>query len=509
MAALHLIRADSDRASAASALLDALGVGGTALVVHDLCLARALVEPGEVALVVDQDADEWDEVGIGDVRLCRVQKVTEDGAFVDIDAHADAFLHRAEFLRDPAGEAMKPVIGSSFEVLVTSKDERSGRLRVSSRAVAARERIRTLAVGERLVGRVTGHTPGGTFLYLGFVASFLPISEDPGHVAFEREVDSEVEAMVLATDTDLAMVRVTRKNARDIAAQLAVLEIGQRVECVVTDVADFGLFAAVGPVEGLIRGSELDRPLHGSGGSPYQVGDRLEAEVVEIRPDRGQLGLSRRFAINEVLDRQLADLAIGDVVDTAVASVAPMGAFVEFRGMTGLVRRSEFSWARETEPEDLVAGSHRAAKIIKIDRDRRRVNLSFKQLTDDPMPALIAGLSPGARVTGRVTGVVNFGAFVALAAGVDGLIHYTELPRPVEAGAGDAGVRAQVAEGATVVARVLEIDAPKRRVSLTLRDPHPWLDGIGLPPIGARLAGSVAKIAEDGVRVVVCDRCSG
>jgi ribosomal protein S1 len=277
----------------------------------------------------------------------------------------------------------------------------------------------------------------------------------------------------------------------------------------VTDIADFGLFAAVGPVEGLIRASELDRPLHGDGESTYQIGDSLEAEVSQINPERGQLSLSRRFVLNETLDRQLDDLALGDVVDTVVASVVPMGAFVEFRGMTGLVHRSEFSWARETEPEDLVVGSHRAAKIIKIDRERRRVNLSFRQLTDDPMPALIAGLSPGARVTGRVTGVVNFGAFVALAAGLDGLIHYTELPRPVEPGTGDAGVRAQVSEGTAVAARILEIDPEKRRVSLTLRDPHPWLDGIGLPPIGTRLTGSVAKVAEDGIRVLVPDRLMG
>jgi small subunit ribosomal protein S1 len=115
----------------------------------------------------------------------------------------------------------------------------------------------------------------------------------------------------------------------------------------------------------------------------------------------------------------------------------------------------------------------------------------------------------GGRVAGIVTGVVNFGAFVGLTAGVDGLIHYTELPRPVEPGAGDDGVRAQVVEGSSVVARVLSIDAEKRRVSLTLRDPHPWLDGVGLPPLGARLSGSVVKVAEDGIRVTVFDRLLG
>lgn len=508
-AALHLIRADGDRVSAAGALLAALGVGGTGLVIHDLCLARALVEPGEVASASDQDADDWDGVRVGDIRVCRVRKVTEDGAFVDIEAHADAFLHRAEFSRDPAGESIEPIVGGSFEVLVTSNDTRFGRLRVSARAVAAREVVARLAVGDPLAGRVTGHAAGGTFLDLGFVASFLPVSQDPGHVALEQEVGAEVEVFVLAVDADVALVRLTRKNAHDIAEQMESLAVGQHVECVVTDITDFGLFAAVGPIEGLIRVAELEHPIHGNGGETYHIGDRLEAEITEIRPDRGQLTLSRRFAANEILDRQLAGLAEGDVVDTVVTSVAPMGAFVTFRGLTGLVHRNELSWTGEIDPAHLAIGSQHPAKIIRIDHDRRRVKLSFRQLTEDPMPARLAGLTVGGRVAGVVTGVVNFGAFVELSVGVDGLIHYTELPRPVEPGAGDDGVRAQVAEGSSVAARVLSVDAEKRRVSLTLRDPHPWLDGVGLPPVGARLSGSVVKVAEDGIRVTVFDRLLG
>jgi ribosomal protein S1 len=212
---------------------------------------------------------------------------------------------------------------------------------------------------------------------------------------------------------------------------------------------------------------------------------------------------------NELIDRQLAGLAEGDVVDTVVTSVAGIGAFVAFQGVSGLVHRSELSWTGEIELADLAIGSHRAAKIIKIDHERRRVSLSFRQLSDDPMPALLAGLSPGAKVTGVVTGIVNFGAFVQLAPGVDGLIHSSELPSPVEPEDGANGVRAQITEGSAVVARVLAIDLQKRRLSLTLRDPHPWLDGVGLPSIGAHLRGTVRKVSDDGIRVALADRVLG
>ena len=129
-AAVHLVRADADRRSSAAALLAALEVGGRAIVLHDLCLARALVEPGEVVPDLARLAIEADEatgaVGLGDTRFGRVRKVTEDGAFVDIEAHADAFLHRAEYLRDPDGQVLEPAVGDSLEVLVTSMDERFG-----------------------------------------------------------------------------------------------------------------------------------------------------------------------------------------------------------------------------------------------------------------------------------------------------------------------------------------------------------------------------------------------
>ena len=190
----------------------------------------------------------------------------------------------------------------------------------------------------------------------------------------------EIEASVLAVDPDLALVRLTRKDAGAIAEQLSLLAVGQRVQCVVTDIADFGLFAAVGAVEGLIRASHLDRP--GAAGG-YQVGDRLEAEVIEIRPERGQLTLSRRFVADEAVDTALSEVTVGDIVEAVVSSVAPMGVFVQFQGITGLVHRSELSWMHDRDPDDFVVGSQLPAKIIAIDQDRRRVSLSFKQLTVD------------------------------------------------------------------------------------------------------------------------------
>lgn len=509
-AAVHLIRADADRRSAAAALLAALDVGGRAIVVHDLCLARALVEPGEVVPDLARLALEGDEttgaVTIGDVRLGRVGRISEDGAFLDIEAQVEAFLHRAEFMRDAEGEPIAPIVGSSLEVLVISKNERLGRLRVSARAVAAREALANLGVGDAVVGRVAGHTAGGTFIDLGIIDSYLPASQDPDHLALEREVGGELEAYVLAVDPELALVRLTRKDARAIASLMSGLEVGQRVECVVTEIADTGLFASVGPVEGLIRASHLDRP---PTAEAYQVGERLKVEILEIRPERGQLTLSRRFVTHEAIDIALSGMTVGAIVDTVVTSIAPMGVFVRSEGIAGLVHRSELSWLRDVSPDDFVAGSTHQAKVIKIDLDRRRVSFSFKHLTDDPAIGLLEGLAVGDSLAGHITKAVNFGAFVGLEAGLDGLVHATELPLPVEPETADDGVRAQACEGDSVVVRVLDIDIEKRRVSLTLRNPHPWLDGVGLPPVGARVSGTVVKVDEAGARVIVPDRLLG
>jgi small subunit ribosomal protein S1 len=352
-------------------------------------------------------------------------------------------------------------------------DERFGRLRVSARAVAAREALAKLGVGDRLVGRVTGHAAGGTFVDLGFVGSFLPVAHDPDRLALERDVGSELEVFVLAVDPEVALVRLTRKDAHAIAQLLAGLAVGARVECTVTDIGDAGVFASVGPVEGLIPTSHLDRAPAADG---YQVGDSVEAEIIEIHPERGQLTLSRRFVTHAAVDSVLVELSVGDIVDTRVTSIAPFGVFVELRGITGFVHRSELAWMHELGPEDFVVGSQYRAKIVEIDPDRRRVNLSFKQLTVDPAIGLLEGLEIGGAVHGEVTKVLKFGAFARLNSGLEGLIHYTELPDPVEPGSDEEGVRAQAAEGSAVVARVLAIDVGKRHVSLTLRRPHPWLD---------------------------------
>ena len=510
-AAIHLVRADADRRSAAAALLAALDVGGRAIVVHDLCRARALVEPGEVAPDLARMASEAHEevaAGIvpGDLRMGQVRKVIEDGAFVDIEAHVDAFLHRSEYLRDATGEMLEPVVGDLLVVLVTSMDERFGRLRVSARAAAARELLTRLGVGDRLIGRVTGHSDGGTFIDLGFLGSFLPLAHDPDHVALEREVGGELEVYVLGVDPEIALVRLTRKDARAITHLLSALVIGQRVDGTVTDVADFGVFVSVGPVEGLIRTSRLDRA---PTTDAYEVGDHLEAEIIEIRPERGQLTLSRQFVVQATWDAAVTELSVGDIVDARVTSIAPFGVFMELSGVTGFVHRSELAWMHDSVPDDFVVGSRHPAKIIEIDPDRRRVNLSFKQLKIDPAIGLIEKLAIGDEVHGEVTNVLKFGAFVRLDTGLEGLIHYTELRQPVEPGTDEEGIRAQAAEGDSVVVRVLAIDREKRRVSLTLRRPHPWLDGPGLPAVGTRVTGSVLKVDDEGVRVIVPDRLIG
>jgi small subunit ribosomal protein S1 len=148
-------------------------------------------------------------------------------------------------------------------------------------------------------------------------------------------------------------------------------------------------------------------------------------------------------------------------------------------------------------------------KSRKIDPDRRRVSFSFKQLTVDPAIGLLEGLTLGDNLAGHVTKVLKFGAFVELETGLEGLIHYTELPLPVEPGTDEDGVRSQACEGDSVRVRVLDLDPEMGRVSLTLRQPHPWLDGVGLPPVGARVSGTVVKVDEEGARVIVPDRLLG
>lgn len=238
-----------------------------------------------------------------------------------------------------------------------------------------------------------------------------------------------------------------------------------------------GLIVKLGKVRGFVPASQLSPTRrHREGDSPEQkwskmVGEEITVKVIEVDRSRNRLIMSERAAAREVReyqkDKLLSELKEGDVRPGHVISLADFGAFVDIGGADGLVHLSELSWNRVTHPREVVeVGQRVTVRVLNVDRERKRIGLSLKQLDDDPWLQIARNFQPDQLVQGTITKLAKFGAFVRLenASDVEGLIHVSELaddrvehPRTV------------VKEGDVVTLRVVKVDTEKRRIGLSLR----------------------------------------
>lgn len=486
-AAIHIIRSDSDRPAAAEALRSATSFA-TRLVVHDLCLARVVVSAAQEAEMID-GATGWHEVGddpalstlnaddstLGSVVTGRVAKLVDGGAYVTVGPGPDAFLNERAFLRGADGSTIAPRVGDLIEALVVAVDSSSAQVRLSQRAIAAREFAAAIEVGAIVEGVVESQSPGGAFVDVAGISAFLP-DEELSWRRSERlkpKVGSNIRATVSSVEAALARVKLSVRRLTDDPnlAFINSLEVGQNLTGTVAEISDLGLFVTIGPIEGLVYASYLPRLPDGSRDRNFAVGQQVSVEVFDLKPEQGQIGLSMRSAERAGWERATQGLSVGSVVRATIIRVGSAGLYVNVLGAFGLVHRSEVAWTRL---EDLESRYHTGqtldAVVIGLDAEAMRLALSMRLLTPDPWLGLETTLPPGTQVTGVVSKLTNFGAFVRLDVGVDALIHITEIS---EDPLGDLPpleyLERHLAPGQTVKAQVLDVDAGEHRLSLTLR----------------------------------------
>jgi small subunit ribosomal protein S1 len=199
------------------------------------------------------------------------------------------------------------------------------------------------------------------------------------------------------------------------------------------------------------------------------IGQRLECKVIELNRSRNNVVLSRRAVLEEERkeerERILTSLEEGNIVQGTVSNLVDFGAFVDLEGIDGLIHISELSWNHVDHPSEVVeVGEEVEVKVLEVDRSRERISLGLKQTRKDPWQEIVEQVEIGGNITGRVTKLVTFGAFVEVAEGVEGLIHISELAEHhVETP--DEIIRS----GDEIEARIIDVDAKRRRLSLSLR----------------------------------------
>ncbi len=289
---------------------------------------------------------------------------------------------------------------------------------------------------------------------------------DPAEVV---GVGDQIEALVLQKEDKDGRLILSKKRAEYERAWVRVEEkftSGETVEGEVIEVVKGGLILDIG-LRGFLPASLVDLRRVKELGS--FLGERLECRVIEMDRNRNNVVLSRRVVLEEGRkhERQeiLGKLQKGQILQGAVSSIVDFGAFVDLGGIDGLVHISELSWSHVNHPSEVVAvGDKVEVMVLDVDLDRERISLGLKQTTEDPWRQLVKSYPEGAIISGKVTKLVPFGAFVELGDGVEGLVHISEMAK------GHVETPEQVTSvGAEVSVKVMDVDVERRRISLSMR----------------------------------------
>jgi small subunit ribosomal protein S1 len=286
------------------------------------------------------------------------------------------------------------------------------------------------------------------------------------------EVGAQVPVYVLdpADDRDEIIVSIYKGLARkDWSRAKELVESEACCECRVKASNRGGVVVNFGRLRGFVPNSHLTSVPRGLRGERLRqaksdlVGKALNLAVIEADPRGQRLVLSERKARQASKRRLMEELTEGDVRTGTVCSLVNFGAFVDLGGVDGLIHISELDWKHVRHPSEVLSvGDQVEVYVLRVDRERERIGLSRKRLLPDPWLTVTGSLSPGDVVEGTVTNVVDFGAFVALDDGVEGLVHISEFPRAEQP-------LATVRPGDAVQVRVLRIDPQRRRIGLSLR----------------------------------------
>lgn len=429
-----------------------------------------LGDAGRGMLFADQPAAARGE-GDGVIRA-KVVAVHGDDVFVDTGGKHQGVVSRSD-LQSPPG------IGDELELVIDRFDAESGLLILSRQGAVRAATWANLAPGTIVEGRVTGMNKGGLEVDLKGIRGFMPAS----HVDVNRIPDisvligERVRAEVLEINKKDKNVLLSRRKLlareRDEMKEQTLndLKEGDVREGVVSRLADFGAFIDLGGVDGLLHISDISWSRLEKVGDALKEGQQISVKVLKIDREKDRISLGLKQLAANPWDNVEVNYPLGARIKGRVTRLADFGAFVELEpGVEGLLPISEMSWGRRLRhPSDMIqAGQIVDVAVLKVEAKKKRMSLSLKQMDDDPWNGVAAAFPQNAVVTGKVARLTDFGAFIELRPGVDGLVHISEMSQKRIRTPGDV-----VKEGEEVQARVLNVDEGQRRISLTMKSLEP------------------------------------
>ncbi|MFM2213988.1 MAG: ribosomal protein [Bacteroidota bacterium] len=438
-----------------------------------------------------------------------VVRITDRDAIVDINAKSEGVISLNEFRYNPNLK-----VGDKVEVLIDVREDKTGQLVLSHRkARTIKSWDRVIAAnesGEIVQGFVKCRTKGGMIVDVFGIEAFLPGSQiDVKPIRdYDVYVNKMMEFKVVKINHEFKNVVVSHKALieADIEVQkkeiIGQLEKGQVLEGVVKNITSYGVFIDLGGVDGLIHITDLSWSRINHPSEVLELDQKLNVVILDFDDEKTRIQLGLKQLNAHPWDALGAELKVGDKVKGKVVVIADYGAFIEVaEGVEGLIHVSEMSWSTHLRSaQDFVkVGDVVEAVVLTLDRDERKMSLGIKQLSQDPWTDITAKYPVGSKHTGIVRNFTNFGIFVELEEGIDGLVYISDLSWTKKIKHPSEFVN--VGDKLDVV--VLELDVDGRKLSLGHKQTtaNPWDKHEDAYAVGTVHTGTIAEIVDKGATV--------
>ena len=447
---------------------------------------------------------------VGNLLKGRIIAKDNGGIVVSIDYKSDGFIPSNEFT-DFELERITP--NAEVEVLLDRLEDENGSVVLSyqkAKALRAWDTITELAEKDEPVrGMVTHKVKGGLNVDVG-IPAFLPGSQiDTQRVTdFDQFVGQEVTCKILKVNRKRGNIIISRRKyleeqrSEDKKKALELINDGQVLQGIVKNITSYGVFVDVGGIDGLLHITDMSwgRIAHPS--ELVKIGDTITVKVIAFDKKHEKISLGMKQLTPNPWENVDQKYAINTKLTGRVSSITDYGLFIEVeKGIEGLVHISEISWTERINNlgKYFSVNNEIEAVVVGLDKDNRRMSLSIKQLREDPWKAVAASFKIGDKIKGKISNITDFGLFVQLMDGVDGLVHISDLSWTDHVShPGD-----KYKKGDEVEAVILGIDAENRKVSLGIKqlEKDPWTSIASEYTVGSTVEGTVSKITNFGAFV--------
>jgi small subunit ribosomal protein S1 len=448
-------------------------------------------------------------VAVGDVAMGTIIGSVDGYLLVDVGDKAESYISKAEFRLDGDAEIK---IGDTFEVFVERRKEEGGLLLSREKAIAIKvwEDIAKIQEDDGTIeGKVESRVKGGMSVDIG-VPAFLPYSQ------IDLRPVKDLDGLI-GQSFEFKILKFNRKRNNVVISRRAILEEernklrekmreklqeGQIIKGAITNITDYGLFIDMGGMDGLCHITDLSWGRVSHPAKLYKVGQELEVKVLKYDKEHDRVSLGVKQLREDPWETVITRYPVGQKTIGKVVSITDYGVFVELEeGVEGLIHVSEMTWSKKPRhPSKMVAvGDEVEVMVLNIETETKRISLGMKQLQPNPWDLVTENYPVGSVIEGKIKNITDFGVFIGIEEGIDGLIHVSDLSwterikHPSE----------KYAKGETIQAVVLKIDKENERFSLGIKQlvPDPWQAAYNNYPSGTVVEGTITNVTDFGIFV--------